>query len=280
MRGESESLDCIELAVLKWRPGYFIGISMTAAIEQFGVPFDGFTLRGDHYVGERSNHTVLLHGAGASTRHMHHLLRNALQQRGVGSTCFDCVGHGDTGGALSQSSVASRTRQAQAVISARAVELPLALIGISMGAYNAIRLTQTHAVDALVLMVPGVYTPEAYEVPFGPAFSAVIRRERSWAGTDAWDILARFDGSLLVVAAEQDTVIPLEIGERLVASAVRARQRELMVVAGAQHNRVWALLAEQPERFDAALGRVIGTLHGNADGNVDRNVDGAADGGH
>jgi alpha-beta hydrolase superfamily lysophospholipase len=237
---------------------------MTAPIEQFGVPFDGHILRGDHYVGGRSNHTVLLHGAGASTRRMHHLLRNALQQRGVGTTCFECVGHGDTGGELAQSSVASRTRQAQAVIAARAVDQPLALIGISMGAYNAIRLTQTHAVDALVLMVPGVYTPAAYEVPFGPAFSAVIRRERSWAGTDAWDILARFEGSLLVVAAEHDAVIPIEICERLVASAVRARQRELMVVQGGQHNRVWALLAEQPARFDAALERVIATLHGGS----------------
>lgn len=236
---------------------------MTAPIEQFGVPFDGFTLRGDHYVGERSNHTVLLHGAGASTRQMHHLLRDALQQRGVGTTCFECVGHGDTGGALQQSSVASRTRQAQAVIAARAIAEPLALIGISMGAYNAIRLTQSHRVDALVLMVPGVYTPAAYDVPFGPGFSAVIRRERSWAESDAWEVLARFEGALLVVAAEHDAVIPLEICERLVASAVRARQRELMVVEGGQHNRVWALLAEQPQRFDAALGRVIATLHGH-----------------
>ncbi|GAB2863716.1 alpha/beta hydrolase [Pseudoduganella ginsengisoli] len=233
---------------------------MTARIEQFGVPFDGWTLQGDHYAGERSNHTVLLHGAGASTRHMHHLLRNALQQRGVGTTCFDCVGHGETGGELSQSSVASRTRQAQAVIAARRIEEPLSLIGISMGAYNAIRLTQLHSVEALVLMVPGVYTPAAYDVPFGPEFSAVIRRERSWADTDAWDILAHFEGSLLVVAAEHDAVIPLEIPERLVASAARARQRELMVVEGGQHNRVWALLAEQRERFDAALGRVVDTL--------------------
>jgi uncharacterized protein len=233
---------------------------MTAQIEQFGVPFGGFTLRGDHYVGARSNHTVLLHGAGASTRHMHHLLRNALQQRGVGTTCFDCVGHGETGGALAQSSVASRTRQAEAVIAARAMDQPLALIGISMGAYNALRVAQTHPVDALVLMVPGVYTPPAYDVPFGPEFSAIIRRERSWADTDAWDMLARFEGSLLVVAAEHDAVIPRDIPERLVASAVRARQRELMVVEGGAHNHVWALLAQQPERFEAALGTVIGTL--------------------
>jgi uncharacterized protein len=256
--GQSESLDgggaWLRMVILS------ISGTMTAQIEQFSVPYGEFILRGDHYVGARSNHTLLMHGAGASTRQMHHLLRDALQQRGMGTTCFDCVGHGETGGVLAQSSVASRTRQAEAVIAARAMDAPLSVIGISMGAYNAIRLTQSHAVDALVLMVPGVYTPGAYEVPFGPEFSAVIRRERSWADTDAWALLARFEGALLVVAAEHDTVIPLEICERLVASAGRARRSELMVVQGGQHNRVWALLAEQPQRFEAALGSVMATL--------------------
>ncbi len=231
-------------------------------IEAFNVAFDGHVLRGDHYAGAQGNPALVLHGAGASTRHMHLLLRQALRQRGVGTTCFDCVGHGETGGTLAQSSLHSRTRQAEAVIAARRLAQPLALIGISMGAYNAIRVTQSHRVDALVLMVPGVYTPHAYDLPFGPAFSAVIRRERSWADTDAWDMLAAFEGALLVVAAEHDAVIPLEIPERLVASAVRARRRELMVVEGGQHNRVWALLAEQPQRFDTALSAVVATLRG------------------
>lgn len=60
-----------------------------------------------------------------------------------------------------------------------------------------------------------------------------------------------------MLAAEHDAVIPLEIPERLVASAVRARSRRLHVVEGGEHNRVWALLAEQPARFDATLGMVV-----------------------
>ena len=39
----------------------------------------------------------------------------------------------------------------------------IALIGASMGAYTAIRLTETFSVDNLILLVPAVYTPQAYE---------------------------------------------------------------------------------------------------------------------
>jgi pimeloyl-ACP methyl ester carboxylesterase len=233
-----------------------------SSIIDFEVPFQGLQLKGDQFSGSDSNRILYLHGAGASSRHGHRLLRGALQQRGLGSTCFDCIGHGETGGSLVQSSVASRTRQAQAVLQARSLNEPLAVFGASMGAYNAVRLTQIYNVDALVLIVPGVYTPSAYEVPFGPDFSAVIRRERSWADSDAWDILSQYEGRLLVIAAEHDATIPLEIPERLVAAATRAQSSRLHVVQGAEHNRLWSLLAEDPPGFEAAVEMVALTVNG------------------
>jgi len=232
-------------------------------IENFDVAYQGALLKADHYLGRDSNRILYVHGAGQSNRHGHRVLRGALQQRGLGSVCFDCIGHGETGGALAQSSVASRTRQAAAVAHARELPQPMAIFGSSMGAYNAIRLTQQFQVDALVLIVPGVYTPPAYEVPFGPGFSAIIRRERSWDDTDAWDILSRFEGRLLVIAAEHDAVIPLEIPQRLVAAATRAQSSNLHVVEGAAHNYLWALLQEQPQRFDATIDLVESAVRGN-----------------
>jgi pimeloyl-ACP methyl ester carboxylesterase len=233
-----------------------------SSIIDFEVPFEGLMLKGDQFVASGSNRVLYLHGAGASTRNGHRLLRGALQRRGIGSSCFDCIGHGETGGTLAQSSVASRTRQAQAVVAARGLPQPLVVFGSSMGAYNAIRLTQSYQVGALVLIVPGVYTPSAYEVPFGPDFSAVIRRERSWVDSDAWEILSRFEGRLLVIAAEHDAVIPLEIPQRLVAAATRAQSSELHVVRGAEHNRLWSLLEEEPARFDAAVDMVAAVVNG------------------
>ncbi len=68
------------------------------------------------------------------------------------------------------------------------------LIAASMGAYTAIRLTEIVSVKNLVLLVPAAYTPRAYHLPFGPAFSAAIRIPCSWKESDAYPILENFKG--------------------------------------------------------------------------------------
>jgi pimeloyl-ACP methyl ester carboxylesterase len=216
-------------------------------MEAFETKYQTWSLKGDHWPAARSNNALYLHGAGNSSRSGYAIPRGELAQRGIGTTAFDCIGHGDTGGTLAESSVASRTRQAEAVISARGMKGPLAVLGASMGAYNAVKLTQTQDVASLVLIVPGVYTPQAYEVPFGPEFSSVIRRERSWADTDAWDILSRFRGKLLVIAAEHDAVIPREIPERLFDAASNAAWRRLHIVKDAEHNWLFTKLKQTPD---------------------------------
>jgi pimeloyl-ACP methyl ester carboxylesterase len=225
-----------------------------STIEAFEAPYQGWRLKGDQYIGDGATNTLYLHGAGTSSRAGYVIPRGALVQRGIGTVAFDCIGHGETGGELAQSSVASRTRQAEAVIAARGMQGPLALIGSSMGAYNAIKLCERHEVASLVLIVPGVYTPGAYELPFGPGFSNAIRRERSWVDSDAWAILSQFTGRLLVIAAEFDLVIPREIPERLVDAAHCAQSRALHIVRGAEHNRLFSLLRESPADLDHTVG--------------------------
>lgn len=224
---------------------------MSSAVT-FRVPFDGRELHADTLKGDSSLHLFGIHGGGASNRSVWDGLRRSLWQRGVGSTALDCIGHGQTGGVFADSSLQRRSQQAQSVIEQVGVR-PTALAGISMGAYNALRLSEEREVQALILIVPGIYTPEAHEVPFGPGFSAIIRRPRSWADSDAWDILGRFRGRLLVVAGEQDSVIPLEIPERLHAAATRASQRELLVVPGAGHKGLLPRLLDNPQWHAAVL---------------------------
>lgn len=224
---------------------------MSSAVT-FRVPFDGRELHADTLKGDSSLHLFGIHGGGASNRSVWDGLRRSLWQRGVGSTALDCIGHGQTGGVFADSSLQRRSQQAQSVIEQAGVR-PTALAGISMGAYNALRLSEELEAQALILIVPGIYTPEAHEVPFGPDFSAIIRRPRSWADSDAWDILGRFRGRLLVVAGEQDSVIPLEIPERLHAAATRASQRELLVVPGAGHKGLLPRLLDNPQWHAAVL---------------------------
>ena len=226
----------------------------------FDVSYAGRILKCDSISGRSSLHTVLIHGAGTSERGRFAPLRRALHAHGIGSTGIDCIGHGETGGSVLDSSLISRTRQTEAVIAAQHSAARLAIVGTSMGAYNAIKVLETRPVEALILVVPGVYTPQAYELPFGPDFSAVIRRERSWNDTDAWRILEEFTGRLLVIAAEHDTVIPAEIPERLVQSANKAAWRKMHIVPGAEHNRLFSLLTERPAQFDETMALILSCL--------------------
>jgi pimeloyl-ACP methyl ester carboxylesterase len=232
------------------------------SIQHFDVPFGRHTLKADLLPGVAEPDVLMIHGAGQSHRGGLSGWRNALAAHDLGTLAFDCIGHGATGGALAESSVASRTHQAAAVLQAANCDARLAVIGASMGAYNAVKLAQCRPVEALVLMVPGVYTPQAYEVPFGPGFSSIIRRERSWAGSDAWDILARYEGRLLIVAAEHDAVIPMEIPQRLFDVAVRSCWRRLYVVRDAGHRRMFELLQERPAELTALTNLMAACLRG------------------
>ena len=210
-------------------------------IREFRIPFEDHVLAGD--LASEPCSTIVLHGAGASHRKRFRRLRRGLHAEGLPTCSFDFIGHGETGGELGRSSLRERTLQASRVIETCLKE-PLTLIGASMSGYTAVKLTRLHEVKNLVLVVPAMYTPEAYEVPFRGGFSEIIRSHRSWVRSDAWEILRGFRGKLLVVAAEHDTVIPREVVQWTFESATQAQFRDLYIVPGATHGE---LLASEKE---------------------------------
>jgi uncharacterized protein len=206
------------------------------ALAIFDLPFGKYLLRGDRFTTRCA--TMVLHGAGDSSRARFSQLRKSLNDCGIPSVGFDFIGHGETGGDIQGCTLRGRTEQAAAVIRHTCAE-PLTLIASSMGAYTAIKLTEMFVVDNLILLVPAVYTPRAYSLPFGPEFSAAIRRPGSWHDSDAFDILSRFKGNLLVIAAESDDVIPRAVVEQIHASAKNATVRLLHTVPASSHQSLF-----------------------------------------
>ena len=186
---------------------------------------------------------LLLHGAGTASRARFALLRQALLSKGVSSCAFDFIGCGDSGGDMRHASLASRAEQARMVIDAQSLNAPMAILGASMGAHTAISLAAHYDVALLILVVPAVYSPRAEEIDFGPAFSRVIRQERSWLESNAWKTMAEYTGDLFIIAAENDAVIPGEIIQRLFECAARARHRRLLRIPDAPH-QILSYLAE------------------------------------
>ncbi len=205
-------------------------------LEKFEVNFQGHFLKGDK-VGESCD-TIFLHGAGQSSRKRFEKLRKNLNKKGFSSIGFDFIGHGETGGEMTDTSLNIRTKQALSVIDEHSPQI-LNLIGSSMSAYTAIKLTEMISVKNLVLMVPGVYTPKAYTVNFGSSFSRIIRLENSWHDSDAFDILKKFKGNLLILAAQNDNVIPQELLTMLFDSAINANSKKLHIVQDAEHRNLF-----------------------------------------
>jgi pimeloyl-ACP methyl ester carboxylesterase len=219
----------------------------------FRVPLDGHVVVGDVLAGEHPPRLLVLHGGGQSNRERFRLLREYLFTQGVGSVAFDCVGHGDTGGDLKQSSLQSRTRQACAVIDTLALPQPFSILAASMGGYTAVTLLPRYALASLILLGPAMYAAEAYAVPFNAGFTEIIRRPNSWESSDAWDLLAGFTGRLLLVAGERDSVIPSGVIRNIYDSARNARARTLFVAPGASHLILTDLRANAPDQLDRVL---------------------------
>jgi pimeloyl-ACP methyl ester carboxylesterase len=183
-----------------------------------------------------------------------------LQGRGIGSCAFDFLGHGESGGELTGSSLKARTEQAEAVIATQRLAKPLKLMAASMGAYSAVRLTDRFPVAAMVLIVPAMYAAAAYAAPFGGSFRALIRQPDSWRASDAWEVLARFRGRLLVVAGECDTVIPRGVIRRIVDAAESAASRRLFIAPRASHRALTDLRANNPGELARVLDLIAETL--------------------
>ncbi len=227
------------------------------------IDFGTHKIIGDVLSRNDSPRVLILHGAGKSNRGRFQMLREQLYAKGISSAAFDFVGHGDTGGDLKKSSLRSRTQQACRVIDSLNLQQPFSVIAASMSAYTSVKLLQLYQIKTLILLVPAMYTSRAYSVPFNGEFSRIIRQPQSWIRSDAWRILADYTGRLLIVAGENDPIIPRDVIKRIYDSAVNAAERQLFVAPNASHFVFTDLRANDPQEFDHVFERICNMLKGN-----------------
>ncbi len=221
----------------------------------FQIAFENHSLVGDRLGDGEPAEVLMLHGAGGAHRGKMRPLRKELLQEGIGSVAFDFIGHGDTGGDLESSSLASRTRQTCAVIDGLGLfeKGPMSVLAASMGGHIAVRLLEHYAVNRMILVVPAMYNRRAYPVRFDSGFSEIIRENESWRDSEGWDLLADYTGKLLLVAAEQDTVIPDGVIEQYYMSARNAVYRRVYTARGVGH----MVFTELREHDPAEMARCV-----------------------
>lgn len=226
----------------------------------FQIGFENNTLIGDVIAQGNSPRLLVLHGAGNSNRGRFRTLREELLTQGISSVAFDFVGHGDTGGNLKNSSLSSRTRQACRVVDSLNLPQPLAVIGASMSAYIAVKLLEHFQIKSLVLLVPAMYASQAYTTPFNRGFSDIIRQPQSWIQSDAWRLLAGYTGRLLIVAGENDQIIPCDVINRIYDSALNAAERKLYIAPNASHFVFTDLRQNDPAEFKSVFDQICTLL--------------------
>lgn len=205
----------------------------------------------------RSKPQVLfLHGAGQASKERAFPIAERLAEEGIDSFSFDFSGHGESGGTLSESSLKKRTAQAFAATHYLDAESPATIIGFSMGGHIALELLKRcDRIENLFLFYPGIYTQEAYGVPFDTRFTAIIRQENSWQDATVVDPLEEFTGNLVIVIGENDHVIPKGVIDLIYARAKKAAHKEIIRIPHGEHILLPTILND-PELFD----RIIKTM--------------------
>lgn len=227
--------------------------------DEISIEFKNHRIIGDIIGNEDRCNIFFLHGAGRSTRKRFDSLRLRLKENGIASCSFDFIGHGETGGDLSSSSLIERTEVASCIIDKVWNGKPLTLIGASMSGYTAVKLCGTYNVENLILLVPAAYDVKAYALSFNQEFTRCIRTLKSYYNSDAWELLSQFKGNILIVNAENDQVIPRDVIKLFYNSASLAK-RELLTIKDSPHSLL-EFLNSNESQFNLLSNKLIELLN-------------------
>ena len=196
----------------------------------------------------RAGATILVFNGNAGHRGFRATLAAALRERGYRILLFDYRGYGGNPGTPTEEGLATDARAARAFLLRRpeAAATRLVYFGESLGSGVAARLAAEHRPAALVLRSPFTSMTDvgAFHYPLLPV---------RWLLSDRFDTASRIAGlgcPLLVVAGDQDTVIPYEQSRRVFDAA--AEPKRFVTIAGADHND--PAVADGPQLIEAIDG--------------------------
>jgi dipeptidyl aminopeptidase/acylaminoacyl peptidase len=187
---------------------------------------------------------LFVHGWGSSQRRSIGKAKQ-LVQAGFACLTFNLRGHART---VEQRETVTRAQNLRDVIAAYDLLAAqsevdaecIAVVGGSYGGYLATLLTAERDVRALALRAPALYKDGDFDRPkrqlnLDPDLPAYRRRRLEPADNIALAAAARFDGDVLVVESEHDTVIPHPVISNYLRAFGAAGSVEHEVITDADH---------------------------------------------
>ncbi|MGE5476905.1 MAG: alpha/beta hydrolase [Bacteroidales bacterium] len=234
------------------------------APDQVGVPemvpvpvrtSDGLVVTGWYAPPRQAGRSTIVycHGNARTLAHRAHKARRLLDA-GYGVFLVGYRGYGGNPGRPSENGLYADARAVVGWLMGRGVPATrLVLYGESLGTGVATQLaTELADLRGVVLEAPFTRLPDLAPVYLPPGFAPAVM-------LDQYDSIAKMGGvraRLLVVHGEDDGVVPVSMGRRLLQAA--ATDAEGVFIAAAGHNNVWDLGGAT-----AAL-RFLARLHGEA----------------
>ncbi|HWH96563.1 MAG TPA: alpha/beta hydrolase [Baekduia sp.] len=178
---------------------------------------------------------VILHGAD-SRKESHFDFARACAAGGLAALAFDARGHGDSAGPLDGRALDDVARMAD-LLRARAGVEQIGLRGSSMGGYLALAAAAGTGAAAVVAICPASATGLAVAVRAGRFAFPVDRAAvlALLANHDETAAAAALGVPLLLLHAEGDEVVPVELSRAVHAAAPRSK---LVVVPGGHHRSI------------------------------------------
>jgi hypothetical protein len=203
---------------------------------------DGLTLGGWFVpAGRAGAATVIVFNGNAGNRSYRSDLALSLAAEGLAVLLFDYRGFGGNPGAPTEEGLARDANAARRyVLSRRDVDAArLVYFGESLGSGVAVRLAVEHPPSALILRSPFTSFADVgrFHYPVLPV---------RWLIRDRYPSIDRIEqirSPLLIVAGENDTIVPASLSRRLFDAALEPKR--LVVIRGADHNDA-ALAAGEP----------------------------------
>lgn len=183
---------------------------------------------------------LFIHGA-ASNLFSSNLLIKKLKNKFV-CLAFDHLGCGKSDGKFVDYSLQSRFEQARFMldylIKLKSVNKnKVIVVGSSMGAHVAARLTKIKLIKYLILRAPASYYKAYENIKMLPDWLPRNRQDASWPWQPSYalDAIGDFKGYLLVVKSEKDEIIPDKILIAYLQKAKKIREKQLVVIKNAPH---------------------------------------------
>ena len=200
------------------------------------------TLRGSLFIPEGKGPfpaVVFFHGRG-SDRTNYLPMAEKLAQDGILALAFDFRGCGESDGDFKDQTHSMGVEDGKAglefILRQNVDRERIGIQGTSFGGYIAgMVLSNCDFIKSVVLRVPATYSDEDSNIQ-GYVEDDYHQRKANRENSSSYNGLSRFKGSLLVVRAENDELIPEAAVNKYFDVAENAKQRKLFVQKNAGHS--------------------------------------------